>query len=182
MRHRMRTPPTARSGLIIAALLGMIPVGAMAQSVERNPFLPPPPETRIEAAEQDRVLRITQDVVRGEMGRLERTVTETVERRLMDRLDRDLASLGDDIRGDVDSRIGAFEATAATLKTEIPEMIRAEIEERTKNAGGAALGELPEGTTFVACVNGKALYRDQNGSTFYSNEDDLAEAAAGCSS
>jgi phosphohistidine swiveling domain-containing protein len=169
------------SGACLLALALGLPGGApLAQSVDRNPFAPPPPETRIEAAERDRILEITSDVVRSEMNRLERSVTETVERRLIDRFDRQMQTYRTDFEAIVEERALASDAALETLKAEIPEMIGAAIETQKSSTGSAGGATLPDGTVFVACVNGKALYRDQTGNTFYSEDLDAASGAADC--
>lgn len=166
---------------LLVALSFLLAGQASAQSVERNPFQPPPPELRIEAAERDRVLEITSDVVRNEMVRLERSVTETVERRLIDRFDRQMQTYTDTIDESIEARATVTDAALEALKSEIPEMIETAVSEEKSAAGIGAEGKLPEGTVFVACVNGKALYRDQTGNTFYSEDNDATSGAADCS-
>jgi hypothetical protein len=57
------------------------------------------------------------------------------------------------------------------LRDDIPDMVDQEIEKRRLEG---ALGDeqdslLPEGSVFIACVDGRSLYRDENGSTFYTD-------------
>jgi hypothetical protein len=186
-RHEERLHPKIEKlrktgSLCLFMSLAILSTGsALAESVERNPFLPPPPELRIEAAERDRVLAITSDVVRTEMTRLERSVTETVERRLIDRLDRQMQTYTDAVDETTETRAAMIEGSFETLKAEIPEMIETAISEQKSVAGIGATGSIPEGAVFVACVNRKALYRDQTGNTFYSDDNDATPGAADCS-
>jgi hypothetical protein len=166
---------------LTAVIAMLMASSASPQSVERNPFLPPPPELRIEAAERDRVLEITSDVVRNEMVRLERSVTETVERRLIDRFDRQIETYTATIDESIETRAAATEEALEALRAEIPEMIKTAVSEEKTAAGIGAEGTLPQGTVFVACVNGKALYRDQTGNTFYSEDTGATSGAADCS-
>ena len=183
MRSRYRTPLAARMVFMTTVLVGFVPMEqVMAQTVERNPFAPPPAAERIEAAERDRVLRITQDIVRGEMAKLEKSVSETIERRLLGNIDRRVEALGKDIRKDVDGRLGDGNNVSEETKKNLQAIVLETLKRNPQAVGPTENGKTPEPPAFVACVNGKALYRDKDGSTFYSDETDLGLGDARCDS
>lgn len=176
MPTRTRLNLAARAVLLTLAA-ATLPAAPGRAEVERNPFTPPPAAERIEAAERDRVLRITKDIVRSEIGRLEKSIAETVERRLLSSVERRVNTMGDEIKTDMDTRLGAVEETVTAFKTDLPNQIANEIQRKAQTSAGT--GEAEEGTAFVACVNGKALYRDQDGSTFYLDDSDPAADRCG---
>lgn len=163
---------SSRLGKIGAiALIALTSVqGAGAQErVERDPFSAPNIEEVVRAADKDRVSRITNELVESQLAAIEERIILEVERRLSALLDRRLTEFSAQIDGSVETRMTEMAGVVSALRDEVPAEIERAIAERVAagSSDAAALGLLPEGSTFVACVDGRPLYRDENGSTFY---------------
>lgn len=139
------------------------------ESVERDPFSTPGINEIIEAADRDRVERITTELVEAAMSEIEQRILSEVERRLSAQLDRRLTEFDEQQVLLIDERLAEMVGIVSALRDEVPAQIDRSIAERVRagSSEAAAMGLLPEGATFVACVDGRSLYRDQSGSTFY---------------
>jgi hypothetical protein len=148
----------------------MTPIGAGAQeaSVERDPFSTPPIQETIQAADRDRVARITRDLVDARLVELELRIIRELESRLGAQTDRRLGETRDQVNQDIDARISAIGSAINALREEIPALIREEMAVTAPETEAGA--GLPDGAAFVACVDGRALYRDSGGSTFYADD------------
>lgn len=137
-------------------------------SVERDPFSTPEISETIEAADRDRVARITRDLVDARLVELELRIVREIESRLNAQTDRRIGESREEVVSELDTRIRELSLTINGLREEIPSLVTQSLE--AVSPGSGAEGSLPEGSSFVACVDGRALYRDQNGSTFYAEE------------
>lgn len=154
----------------IALLLISVTPGAFAQeTVERDPFSTPSIEEVIRAADRDRVAKITNDLVEAQIGAIEERIIIEVETRLSALLDRRLTEFNEQTNQNVDERLSEMASVISSLRDEVPQQIERAIAQRVQagSSDAAAMGLIPEGSVFVACVDGRSLYRDANGSTFY---------------
>lgn len=140
---------------------------ALAQTVDRDPFQPPPVQERIEAAERDRIDRITSEIVEARLAEVERRVTEVIERRLIERIDRAFGDRDAELerRAErlLDEAKDEIAATRDELREDILEIANSKLEDVSRQLDD----RLPEGAVFIACVNERALYRDPSGNTFF---------------
>ena len=154
-----------------AALLLMFSsqVTIAQEAVERDPFSTPSIEEIIEAADRDRVARITGELVEAQLAEIEERIISEVESRLAALLDRRLTEFREEINGTVDERLAEMAGVVSSLRDEVPLQIERAIAQRVQagSSEAAAMGLIPEGSVFVACVDGRSLYRDASGSTFY---------------
>lgn len=139
------------------------------EAVERDPFSTPSVSEVIRAADRDRVARITSELVEARLAEIEQRIIIEVETRLAALLDRRLAEFREQTSATVDERLLDMTTVVGALRDEIPAEIERAIAQRVQagSADAAAMGLIPEGSIFVACVDGRSLYRDANGSTFY---------------
>jgi hypothetical protein len=116
----------------------------------------PPATERIEVAQRERIERITQEILTAAVSEFEQRVTEVIDQRIRESVEVMLKK--------------AIDEMEAKQSTQISEMI--DTVERLKLGGGDTIvNELPVvPDDFVACVNGRPLYRDQRGQTFYAEE------------
>jgi len=167
----MRTKFRKAGVLILLALLGQA-VSAQEAEINRDPFSSPDIAEVIRAADYDRVAKITSDLVEARLAALEQSIITEVERRLSALLDRRLTEFNQQSDERVEARLSEMAGVVAGLRDEVPAEIERAIAERilAGSSDANAMGLMPEGSEFVACVDGKALYRDAGGSTFYSDE------------
>lgn len=144
-------------------------VTAAQESVDRNPFGTPSIGEVIEAADRDRVARITGELVEARLAEIEQRIISEVESRLAALLDRRLTEFREETNGTVDERLAEMAGVVSSLRDEVPLQIERAIAQRVQagSSEAAAMGLIPEGSVFVACVDGRSLYRDDSGSTFY---------------
>ena len=144
--------------------------GATGQeTVDRDPFSTPSVEEVVRAADRDRVARITNELVEAQIGEIEQRIIVEVETRLSALLDRRLTEFREELNGTVDERLSEMASVISSLRDEVPQQIEQAIAQRVQagSSEAAAMGLIPEGSVFVACVDGRSLYRDASGSTFY---------------
>jgi len=159
---------------VTALLIFTLGTAAISQeSVERDPFSTPSIDEVVAAADRDRVAQITNEIVEAQLSAIEQRIILEVERRLSALLDRRLTEFQTQVEGSVDTRISEIAEVVSNLRDEVPQQIERAISQRIQagSSGAAALGLVPEGSVFVACVDGRSLYRDGNGSTFYMDND-----------
>jgi len=158
-----------RLGAAALIALASAHVAVGQESVERDPFSAPDIGEVVRAADRDRVSRITNELVEAQLAAIEERIILEVERRLSALLDRRLTEFGTTLDERVEGRLTEMSGVVSALRDEVPAEIQKAIAERVAagSSDAAALGLLPEGSAFVACVDGRALYRDGNGSTFY---------------
>lgn len=142
---------------------------AAQETVDRDPFSTPSIEAVIRAADRDRVSEITTELVQSQLSAIEQRIINEVETRLSALLDRRLTEFNERTFQDVDDRMSEMAGVISALRDEIPQQIERAIAQRVQagSSDAAAMGLIPEGSVFVACVDGRSLYRDANGSTFY---------------
>ena len=165
---------------LTAAALGFFILPAAAQSVDRDPVNPQPVLEAIEVAERDRVLRITQEIVTGQISVLERQISEVLQITFKDQLDRSMMDLTETTSTATQENLGAMAIMVAEVRDMIPDAVETAITARTGSSGSVTGVFPPEGTIFVACVNGKALYRDQTGTTFYTDQVEMVAGLPRC--
>lgn len=141
------------------------------EGVERDPFSTIAVTEVVRAADSDRVSQITREIVDAQISEIERRVILQLESRLTSLLERRLAEFSEVTNGSIDTRLSEMAIVVSDLRDDIPDMVDEEIEKRRLEG---ALGDerdslLPEGSVFIACVDGRSLYRDENGSTFYTD-------------
>lgn len=167
MRH-------AHAGLL--ALLGLsllvAPLSAQEGSVERDPFSAPSVAEIVDAADQDRVSRITTRIVEEQMAAIEERAVREAERRIIALLEQRLTEMSARTEELVDTRLSEMSAVITGLRDQIPAHVSVAISEELQRTGqaGEAAAAVTDGATFIACVDGRPLYRDESGSTFYLNE------------
>jgi hypothetical protein len=178
MRRLFRTTGVT----VFIALLGQ---ASIAQEVEvnRDPFSAPQISEVIRAADHDRVARITSELVAQELSDLQQSIIIEVERRLSSMLDRRLSEFSQQLDERMEARLSEMAGVVSGLRDEVPAEIERAIAERVRagSSDAAAMGLLPEGASFVACVDGKALYRDAGGSTFYADDSMGGSGVSRCS-
>ncbi len=169
------------AGVLIALLLGGAATGQ--EVVDRDPFSAPSIEEVIRAADQDRVARITGELVEAKMSEIEQRIIVEVERRLSALLDRRLTEFNEQMTASTETRLAEMAGIVSGLRDEVPNQIEIAIAERVRagSSEAASMGLLPEGSTFVACVDGRSLYRDENGSTFYMENETGDTGVSRCS-
>lgn len=148
-------------------------------TVERDPFSTPEIRETIEAADRDRVARITRDLVDARLVEMELRIIRELESRLSAQTDRRVAESREEIIKELEARIAELTQVVSALREGIPGLVT----EALATAAPEAVTEpgLPDGATFVACVDGRALYRDGNGSTFYAEETKGESGVSRCS-
>lgn len=153
------------------ALMSLMLVGATwaQEVVDRDPFSSPDIGEVVRAADQDRVARITSELVEAKLGEVEQRIINEVERRLSALLDRRLTEFSEQINLSTEERLAEMAGIVSGLRDEVPAQIEKAIAQRVQagSSDAAAMGLIPEGSVFVACVDGRTLYRDNSGSTFY---------------
>jgi hypothetical protein len=178
----MRTRFRKTGVVILLALLGQA-VSAQEVAVNRDPFSAPDIEEVVRAADYDRVAKITAELVEEKLSDLEQSIITEVERRLSSMLDRRLTEFSQQMDERMEARLSEMAGVVAGLRDEVPAEIERAIAERVRagSSDAAAMGLLPEGSAFVACVDGKALYRDAGGSTFYADDSMGGSGVSRCS-
>lgn len=160
----------AATGLMMALLL----TGASSaqEAVDRDPFSAPDIEEVVRAADKDRVSRITTELVEAKLSEIEQRIINEVERRLSALLDRRLTEFSEQINLSTEERLSEMAGVVSGLRDEVPAQIERAIAQRVQagSSDAAAMGLIPEGSVFVACVDGRSLYRDDSGSTFYMDQ------------
>lgn len=140
--------------LLAFSALALVSATSLSMADGRaNPFAKPPTEAERKAAEEERIREIVIDMTPV----VERTVMRQVQRTLSDseaRTKRRTDEVGATLEA-VQSSIEEIKKNGvAVAKVDgdgtAPE---AEAPEETNNS------KLPEGATFISCINGKALYR-----------------------
>lgn len=156
-------------GAIALLCISGAQVATAQETVERDPFSAPSIEEVIRAADRDRVAQITQELVQAQLGEIEQRIIVEVETRLSALLDRRLTEFNVKTNENVDARLSEMASIISSLRDEVPQQIERAIAQRVQlgSSDAAAMGLIPEGSVFVACVDGRSLYRDANGSTFY---------------
>lgn len=162
----------ARLGAAALIALASANMAVGQENVDRDPFSAPSIDEVVRAADLDRVSRITNDLVEAQLTAIEERIILEVERRLSALLDRRLTEFSAQLDERVEGRLTEMSGVVSALRDEVPAEIEKAIAERVAagSSDAAALGLLPEGSTFVACVDGRALYRDESGSTFYMDD------------
>jgi len=159
----------ATGGVLALLLTGV----TMAQeAVDRDPFSAPDIAEVVRAADQDRVARITSELVEAKLGEIEQRIINEVERRLSALLDRRLTEFSEQVNLSTEERLAEMAGVVSGLRDEVPAQIERAIAQRVQagSSDAAAMGLIPEGSVFVACVDGRSLYRDTSGSTFYMDQ------------
>lgn len=118
-----------------------------------NPFAKPPTEAERQAAEDERI----RGIVTSMTPQIERTVMRQVQRTLSDSEAR------------TKRRTDEVGATLEAIQASIEEIKKNGVAVAKVDGGETASGteapektdnsKLPEGATFISCINGKALYR-----------------------
>lgn len=166
----MRRKFTQTGIAVLLALFAQVASGQEA-AVDRDPFSAPEISEVVRAADRDRVARITSELVEAQMAAIEQRVVIEVEQRLAAQMDRRLIEFNQQLNDLMETRLSEMAGIVSGLRDEVPGQIDKAIAERVRagSSEAAAMGLLPEGAVFVACVDGKALYRDGAGSTFYAD-------------
>ena len=156
-------------GVITLLFMSGAQVSTAQEAVERDPFSTPTVEEVIRAADRDRVARITSELVEAQLAAIEQRIIVEVEARLSALLDRRLTEFREQVNGTTDERLAEMASVVSSLRDEVPQQIERAIAQRVQagSSEAAAMGLIPEGSVFVACVDGRSLYRDESGSTFY---------------
>jgi hypothetical protein len=156
-------------GAIALLCVSTAQTGYAQEAVDRDPFSTPSIEEVIRAADRDRVAQITNELVEAQISAIEQRIIVEVEARLAALLDRRLAEFREEVTGTVDERLSEMATVISSLRDEVPQQIERAIAQRVQagSSDAAAMGLIPEGSVFVACVDGRSLYRDASGSTFY---------------
>jgi hypothetical protein len=148
----------------VSGLAFALALAGPALAVERNPFLPPDLQARIGLADEARMLEVARRSIAVEADRLRAEIARDI---------------GVAVRGSADVLRQEMERATRDLTVKIDEIGAAGV-----GTAGAGLQDgattLPEGTTFLACVNGKALYRDANGTNFFIDANDPSGLAQAC--
>jgi len=148
----------------VAGLACALALAEPSLAVERNPFLPPDLQARIGLADEARMNEVARKAITAEADRLRAEITREI---------------GIAVRGSADVLRQEVDRATRELSGKIDEIGAA-----GAGPAGAGLQEgattLPEGTTFLACVNGKALYRDANGTNFFIEANDPSGLAQAC--
>lgn len=136
---------------VIVALTALHCGGAVAQD-RPNPFVKPPTAAEEQARQDERSRNIV------------REMQPEIKAGIMQDVRVSQSALEIDLRRRIDT---VAAAAAAAPKVEKPVIAGdAPIVENKKPDENAAPGKLPEGATFLSCVNGKALYRAKDKSFF----------------
>jgi hypothetical protein len=187
-----------RMYVLLAVSLVFIPSATLSQDVTRDPFTPPSILERVDIADQDRVRRLTNEIVQEQMISAERRLTqETIdriaasERGMQQNFERVVSSV-DSLSEKVDSIDETYNTRMAVISEQLEELqARPNIDLEAMLESGA-LSSLQTGQsnqassptsslgTFIACVNGRAMYRDESGSTFFSEVLDAFENSDRC--
>lgn len=167
------------SAVVIAALMTASPSAGQNVSVERDPFSTPEISETIEAADRDRVARITRDLVDARLVEIELRIIRELESRLGAQADRRIGESREAIIEELEARIAELTQVVSALREGIPGLVTEALATAAPEAAPEA--GLPQGASFVACVDGRALYRDENGSTFYAEETKGESGVSRCS-
>src|SRR5690554_6191654 len=99
---------------------------------------------------------------------------QATERRIMDLIERRLMESSRQTQGSIDQFLREVDMQLEDMNTALAEgaFTQGMVED---DASAGATTSLGETLNFVACVNGRALYRDQSGSTFFSEVMDALE-------
>lgn len=169
--YLMRNRSTSRFVLVALVVLA-VPAYSQEVSVDRDPFSAPPITKVIEAADLDRVTRITTEIVETAMKSAEERAIREVERQALLLLEEKFEVLTRKIEQDMEERFIEMSMVATRMQ---------------ESAAGDPDGNIDVGSreevveaTFVACVDGRALYRSEDGSTFYVNDHAGGAGAARC--
>jgi gamma-glutamyl:cysteine ligase YbdK (ATP-grasp superfamily) len=141
---------TIRGILAVAAMLHAGAAFAQQADTRPNPFKAPPSEQERQLVQDER----TRNVVRGMQGEIVDKVSAKFERKI------------DSIEDTLKRRIDDAVKTAA-----IPQPGTQSTVEGAQGIGsdtntGAEKSVVPDGATFISCVNKKALYRDKDNALF----------------
>lgn len=165
--------------LLLAAAWGV--TAADAQAIDRDPFSAPPAEERLEAAQRERIAQITSSILLEQVSELETSIADTVERRLVSRVDARLAAFLERNEALVRESSEDLAARLEAFTDDVPGLIEEEIERISGRSVLLDLEPVPAEWSFVACVDERALYRDESGKTFYMDQDALYKDIVDCS-
>ena len=154
---------TSQNGIIVrivlVAMLALVPItGSVAQDVRLNPFLP-------NSTEEERRLL-------AEKERLRQAIRE-----MMPEIRTMLAPVFEGQRASLLAEVQSASAVVATASTDPVPAPDAVNGTATGDPSTIAGTKIPATAVFVACINGKAMYRDATGTKYF----DEADAAAACS-
>lgn len=160
--------------LLAISIVSLTGNSVAAQSADRDPFTPPGMAERIQLADENRIAYIAERLVREGMLSVERRMAEQADEK-----DRE--------RGQ--SEMDSIAQLEATLFERL-NLMDVRIETGTGRTGVGLLGgeetdnedtkSFIASLSFVACVNGRALYRDKQGSTFFSEVMDALDSNTRC--
>lgn len=142
------------SRISVGTLIAFATIQAgMAMAQDRpNPFVRPPTAAEEQARQDER----TRNIVREMQPELKAGIMQDVK--------ASQSALEIDLRRRIDT---VAAAAAAAPKNDRPMIAGdAPIADAAKTEAKPATEKLPEGATFISCVNGKALYRAQDKSFF----------------
>lgn len=139
---------TTRS-LMLASLVVLSASQAYSDDTRPNPFKAPPTAQEQQLIQDER----TRNVVRSMQG--------DIADRVALRFERKIDSMEQGLKQKVDEAVKGAQIEAANASSNSTDT--------TKTASANSL--LPEGATFIACVNKKALYRDKDNSLFQDSSD-----------
>lgn len=161
--------PLRHVGAAALLLISGAQMTTAQEAVERNPFSTPPIQEVIQAADKDRVARITGELVEAQLAAIEQRIVSDVESRIAAIVEDQLNDFQGEVNETVNDRLSEMDSVISSLRGEVSQQIQRAIAQGVQDGSSdaAEMGLIPEGSAFVACVDGRSLYRDANGSTFY---------------
>lgn len=143
----------ARKGFIAAVVLAATLSSVPGSAQEReNPFVPPPSEDERRALEDERIKNIVlemQPQIKSMIMQEVMSAQSALEIKLRRRIDEATASPGGIAAAGTQSGPNGGQGSAPLPGVPAP-----------------GSQTIPEGSTFISCVNGKALYRDADNTLF----------------
>lgn len=154
----------------LALIWALFSTSSLAQnvSVERDPFSEPSINEVVDAADRERVARITRDLVDAQLIEMELRIINEVEERINANTERLIEALREEMKIETDERISNAVSFLKNFEENLPNLLREQM--LTSGLKAESGVDEMEGATFIACVDGIPLYRDQAGSTFYIND------------
>ncbi len=142
---------TIRGILAFAAMLHAGATFAQEADTRPNPFKAPPSEQERQLVQDER----TRNIVRGMQGEIVDKVSAKFDRKIDTMEDTLKRRIDDAVKAAAIPQPGAAQGTVAGAKGI-----------GTGTETGAEKSAVPEGATFISCVNKKALYRDKDNALF----------------
>ena len=142
----------------VAAFAAVVPASSESRD---NPFVPPPSEQELQARMDERMRNIILEVqpeIRANIMQDVHAAQATLEIRLRRRIDEAVRTA----------------APPVPVAASQPSLIDGIVEAVTPES------KVPEGATFISCVNGKALYRDDREHVLFQVEGDGAQGSDRC--